>query len=66
MRNGKADKIPFPVRKETYNLYRQLDGYGMNPDLPVDPAALFRWSMFTQGALKRTFSTEPITVPARP
>jgi hypothetical protein len=66
MRNGKADMIPFPVRKETSNLYRQLDGYGMNPDLPVDPAALFRWSMFTQGALKRTFSTEPITVPARP
>jgi hypothetical protein len=66
MRNGKADMIPFPVRKETSNLYRQLDGYGMNPELPVDPAALFRWSMFTQGALKRTFSTEPITVPARP
>jgi predicted metalloprotease with PDZ domain len=66
VRNGKADMIPFPVRKETSNLYRQLDGYGMNPDLPVDPAALFRWSMFTQGALKRTFSTEPITVPTWP
>jgi len=66
VRAGKEVPLNVPVRKEKSLLFRTLDGYGMNPELKQDPAALFRWTTFTQGALVRSLSSEPLTVPARP
>jgi hypothetical protein len=66
VRAGQPAVLSVPVRKEKSLLFRTLDGYGMNPDLEKDPTALFRWTTFTQGALVRSLSSEPITVPARP
>ena len=66
VRAGQPTVLSVPVRKEKSLLFRTLDGYGMNPELKQDPAALFRWTTFTQGALVRSLSSEPLTVPARP
>ena len=66
VRAGQPAVLSVPVRKEKSLLFRTLDGYGTNPDLEKDPTALFRWTTFTQGALVRSLSSEPITVPARP